>query len=118
MIGIYRPVKISKEMVAASTMPLVLAILERGENYGYAIIQQVRELSDDEIEWAEGMLYPLLHWLEERKLVKSDWRKAESGRERKYYSITAAGRKALAGSRTEWETVNATLQRAWKLRHA
>jgi hypothetical protein len=55
---------LSKDLVAASSIPLILSILQRGDSYGYAIIQQVRELSDGEMQWADGMLYPILHRLE------------------------------------------------------
>ena len=55
---------IDKDLVAASATPLVLAILAEGESYGYAILKRVRELSDGELEWTDGMLYPLLHRLE------------------------------------------------------
>ena len=52
---------VSKELVAASTRPLVLSVLAQGEDYGYAIIQRVRDLSDGRLDWSEGMLYPVLH---------------------------------------------------------
>jgi PadR family transcriptional regulator, regulatory protein PadR len=107
--------KLAKDLVAASTVPLVLSILEEGESYGYAIIQRVRELSGGEMEWTDGMLYPVLHWLEERGYVQARWREGESGRQRKYYSIKAAGRKHLAEQRTQWLTVHETLKRAWKI---
>ena len=55
---------IDKDLVAASATPLVLAILAEGESYGYAILKRVRELSGGELEWTDGMLYPLLHRLE------------------------------------------------------
>jgi len=58
---------LSKELVAASTVPLVLSVLSKGENYGYALIQRVRELSGGDIEWTEGMLYPVLHWMDNLK---------------------------------------------------
>ena len=61
MLCINRIMKLAKDLVAASTVPLVLAILADGESYGYAIIQRVRELSDGEMEWTDGMLYPVLH---------------------------------------------------------
>ena len=54
---------IDKDLVAASATPLVLAILAEGESYGYAILKRVRELSGGELEWTDGMLYPLLHRL-------------------------------------------------------
>ena len=56
--------RIDKDLVAASATPLVLAILAEGESYGYAILKRVRELSGGELEWTDGMLYPLLHRLE------------------------------------------------------
>src|SRR5678816_1082357 len=77
---------LTKELVAASTVPLVLSVLTEGENYGYALIQRVRELSGGKIEWTEGMLYPVLHWMEKEKLIESEWREADTGRRRKYYS--------------------------------
>ena len=54
---------IDKDLVAASATPLVLAILTESESYGYAILKRVREISDGELEWTDGMLYPLLHRL-------------------------------------------------------
>ena len=86
---------LSKELVAASTVPLVLSVLRQGESYGYALIQRVRELSGGKIEWTEGMLYPVLHWMEREKMIESEWRTAETGRKRKYYRIRREGRKAL-----------------------
>lgn len=105
--------KLAKDLVAASTVPLVLSILEDGESYGYAIIQRVRELSGGEMEWTDGMLYPVLHWLEEHRYVEAHWREAETGRKRKYYALKAAGKKYLAEQRTQWLTVHETLRRAW-----
>jgi hypothetical protein len=61
----YVPVMLAKELVAASTEPLILSLLSKGESYGYALIQEVKRLSTDEIEWTDGMLYPVLHRLEE-----------------------------------------------------
>ena len=65
---------IDKDLVAASATPLVLAILAEGESYGYAILKRVRELSDGEIEWTDGMLYPLLHRLRRLGYVTTEWR--------------------------------------------
>src|SRR5206468_5279568 len=84
---------LSKELIAASTVPLVLSVLTEGETYGYALIRRVQELSGGKIEWTEGMLYPVLHWMEEENLIESEWREAETGRERKYYRLRREGRK-------------------------
>ncbi len=111
----YSAAMLSKELVAASTVPLVLSVLSQGENYGYALIQQVRELSGGQIEWTEGMLYPVLHWMEKQKLIESEWREAETGRKRKYYRLRKEGRTALVTERTDWLAVHQTLTRLWKL---
>lgn len=110
--------KLGKDLVAASTVPLVLAILEDGENYGYAIIERVRHLSDGEMEWTDGMLYPVLHWLEENRYVQTRWEMSEAGRKRKYYSLRSEGRKHLAHHKTQWAVVHETLRRAWRRKHA
>lgn len=107
---------ISKELVAASTRPMLLAILARGESYGYAIIEQVRTRSGGELEWSEGMLYPVLHRLEAEKLVLSSWKLGENGRKRKYYRLSAAGSKALEAERNQWNAVHNTLSAIWEAR--
>jgi PadR family transcriptional regulator PadR len=110
--------KLEKELVAASSVPLILSILSEGDSYGYAIIQRVKELSGGKIEWTDGMLYPVLHWLEDQALVQSRWVESESGRKRKYYSLLSAGRKALREQRDQWTVVTSALNQLWRPRHA
>jgi DNA-binding PadR family transcriptional regulator len=107
---------LAKDMVAASAKPLLLSILSEGESYGYEIIQKVRELSGGEIQWSDGTLYPVLHRLEREGLIESEWKEAESGRERKYYSLSKNGRKVLEAERQQWLTVHNTLCKLWKLK--
>ena len=64
---------ISKDLVAASAAPLVLAILAEGDSYGYAIIKRVGELSGGRLRWTDGMLYPVLHRLERLGYVEASW---------------------------------------------
>ena len=109
---------LSKELVSASSKPLVLSILSEGESYGYAIIQQVRALSEEKITWTDGMLYPVLHRLEDEGLIRSTWRESAEGRERKYYRITPEGRRALEKEKQKWMTVHETLARLWKIKPA
>lgn len=104
---------INKDLVAASSTPLVLAILAEGDSYGYAILHRVRELSGGALEWTDGMLYPVLHRLERAGLVESRWERAESGRRRKYYRITEDGLDQLAEERRQWRTVDETLRKVW-----
>lgn len=108
----------SKKLVAASSEPLVLTILSHGESYGYAIIQRVRSVSRDVLQWTDGMLYPVLHRLEERGLIDARWDCSEHGRKRRYYRLTMKGEAALAAQRVEWESVNATLTELWGVSHA
>ncbi len=104
---------INKDLVAASSTPLVLAILAAGDSYGYAILQRVRELSGGRMEWTDGMLYPVLHRLERLGHVEARWKIVESGRRRKYYRITKEGRKKLAAQREQWKAVDGTLRGIW-----
>ena len=113
-----RAMKLEKELVAASSVPLVLSILSEGDSYGYAIIQRVRELSGGKIEWADGMLYPVLHWLEDERLVRSRWVKSETGRKRKYYSLQPGGRQALRQQKQQWALITSTLNQLWRDQHA
>ena len=105
---------INKDLMAASSTPIVLAILAEGDSYGYAILQRVRELSGGRLEWTDGMLYPVLHRLERLGYVKAHWETADSGRKRKYYHITAQGRAQLAEERRQWQVINATLGGIWQ----
>lgn len=109
---------IGKDLVAASATPLVLAILCEGESYGYAILKRVAELSEGQLRWTDGMLYPVLHRLERLRYLEGRWGVSESGRRRKYYRITAAGEALLAARRREWEVVNRTLRGVWLAPHA
>ena len=104
---------INKDLIAASSTPIVLAILAEGDSYGYAILSRVRELSGGRMEWTDGMLYPVLHRLERLGHVEARWEVADSGRRRKYYRITAQGRVQLAEERRQWQAVDATLQSIW-----
>jgi DNA-binding PadR family transcriptional regulator len=110
--------KIAKDLVAASAVPLVLSILEEGENYGYAIIQRVRSLSSGHMEWTDGMLYPILHRLEAQGYVRSRWGESETGRKRKYYALKTGGRKALIEQKEQWQVVLAILNKLWGVQHA
>lgn len=108
-----RDIRIGKDLVAASAMPLVLAILNEGENYGYAILKRIDELSGGEMEWTDGMLYPLLHRLDRLGYVEANWDSPPGGRRRRYYRITPRGRVALSEQRRQWEVVSGALQNAW-----
>ncbi|MCR9279479.1 MAG: helix-turn-helix transcriptional regulator [Pseudomonadaceae bacterium] len=102
----------SKDLVAASATPLILSVLRNADSYGYDIIARVALLSGGKLQWAEGMLYPLLHRLEGRELIKSYWGKSDTGRRRKYYQITPAGEQTLQSQRNQWREISDFLSRA------
>ncbi len=104
---------IDKDLVAASATPLVLAILADGESYGYAILKKVRALSGGELEWTDGMLYPLLHRLRRLGYVTTEWRTPPEARRRQYYMITDDGRAALADQQRQWVAVTRALNDVW-----
>ncbi len=110
-------VKLQKDLVAASSVPMVLSILAEGDSYGYAIIQRVKELSGGAIVWTDGMLYPVLHWLEDRELVRSRWVASEAGRKRKYYSLKSDGRRFLREQQEQWTLVNSVMTQLWRPQH-
>ena len=103
---------ISKDLVAASCIPLVLSILEEGEDYGYSIIKKVMSASNNQLEWKEGSLYPVLSKLEKNGYVNSEIR-IEKGRKRKYYSINKPGKRKLTELRDEWQLITNTMDRLW-----
>jgi len=101
---------LTKDFVAASTTPLILSVLSLGDSYGYAIIGLVKEMSDGEIQWADGMLYPILHRLEKKGWIEAFWGVAETGRKRKYYRLCAIGKTELNNQRQQWDKLNNMLK--------
>ena len=105
--------EIDRELLKGSIRLLLLNLLARGEMYGYEILQAAAARSAHAFEFKEGTLYPALHQLEKKRLVRSQWRTGDNGRERKYYALTAKGRKAAREYERQWQhlagAVNAVL---------
>ncbi|MDQ3402772.1 MAG: PadR family transcriptional regulator [Actinomycetota bacterium] len=106
--------KVTKDLVAASAAPMVLGILAERDSYGYAILRRINELSGGELDWTEGLLYPLLHRLERLGYAESSWQSVAGERRRKYYRITESGLAELAEQRRQWDTVVDTLKEIWR----
>jgi DNA-binding PadR family transcriptional regulator len=106
-------VRVAKDLVAASATPMVLGILAEGASYGYAILRRINELSGGELDWTEGLLYPLLHRIERLGYVESSWQSVAGERRRKYYRITNKGLAELAEQRRQWDTVVDALEEIW-----
>ena len=103
----------SKELIAASTIPNVLSILKRGDNYGYKIIKEVQEISEGALKWKEGSLYPVLTKLEKNKLISS-YIKTENGRNRKYYTLNDTVMSFLTQLQSEWQSLHEIMQKIWR----
>jgi len=88
---------------------LILKIVAMGPIHGYAISKRIQQISRDVLRIQQGSLYPALHRLENRKWLTADWREAESGREAKFYSLTAAGKKQLEVERLDWERLSTAI---------
>jgi len=88
--------KFESQLLKGIAPAVVLEILSRGQMYGYELSQAIEQRSDEILTLGKGTLYPLLYNLEAKKLVKGKWEEAESGRKRRYYSITSKGKAQLA----------------------
>jgi PadR family transcriptional regulator len=103
----------SDTLVAASAKPVVLSLLMSGESYGYQILQRVRRVSGGKMNWSSAMLYPVLRRMEKDGLIRSEWRVSEENRMRKYYRLTALGRKELEAEKARWLDIQSALRKIW-----
>lgn len=104
---------VSKELVAAAAIPLILSVLKRNDSYGYEIVQKVKELSEGKISWREASIYPVLKKLEIDGMIKSYWKVTESERPRKYYTLLADGGKQLETNQEEWKNIYSVFRHFW-----
>ncbi len=109
---------ISKELMGAASLPLILAVLKRGDSYGYKIVQEVKELTNKQINWKEASIYPVLKKMEKSGLIKSYWKVQDNQRPRKYYTLLSDGKKQLEKNVNEWELIHNALEKILGLRTA
>lgn len=105
--------KIPKELMGASSIPLILSILQENDTYGYEIMKKLKELSSGRIIWKEGSLYPVLKKMESLKYIKSYWNVKQFDRPRKYYKILATGVTALEESKEDWKLMRTIFDGLW-----
>ena len=106
--------ELSKDLIASSLGPMIFMILKRQESYGYEIIQQLKDKTGGELSIAEGTLYPVLKKMEEKEWIKGDWKKADNGRERRYYSITEKGNQELEEQISQWNFLHHLINNLWQ----
>src|SRR5262245_7967299 len=105
----------SDQLVPGTLEMLILQTLRRGDKmHGYAIANSIQQRSAEVLKVDEGALYPALHRLEVRGLLRSKWGLSENNRRAKYYSLTAAGKRELEQEATAWERVSAAIARVMK----
>ena len=91
---------------------LILKAVSWGPRHGYAIGRWIRDTTEDVLVVQEGVLYPALHRLERRGLLEEEWRRSETGRDAKYYTLTAAGRRELRAETSRWVEHSRAVNRA------
>ena len=89
---------------------LILQILSLEPVHGYGVAQRLEQISQSVVQVNQGSLYPALHRLEQRGWLRSEWKKSETGREAKFYALTAAGRKQLAAEKESWARLAGAVQ--------
>jgi len=99
------------DLVQGTLDMLVLTALVSGARHGYAVAEWIHETSADVLRVEEGALYPALHRLELKGLVKAEWGASENNRRAKYYTLTAAGRKHLALEQEHWGRMTSAIAR-------
>ncbi|HVS64989.1 MAG TPA: helix-turn-helix transcriptional regulator [Thermoanaerobaculia bacterium] len=99
------------ELIRGAGATAVLALLEDEERYGYQLAEELAATSDGFLDLGQATLYPLLYNLEAKGWIAARWQVAESGRRRKYYRLTARGRRRLERSRDQWRRLVAALGR-------
>ena len=93
---------------------LILKVVALGPVHGYAIAQRLQQVSKHVVQVPQGSLYPALHRLENRGLLDADWKATDTGREAKFYRLTAEGRKQLAREETKWKLFVITMARVMR----
>lgn len=102
--------RIERELMRGAGPVAVLKLLEEGPKYGYELVEALSEQTGGVLDMGQSTLYPLLYNLQSQGLIRPSWQEADSGRKRKYYSLTAKGKKRLASDTAQWVAVTSAMQ--------
>jgi PadR family transcriptional regulator PadR len=94
------------DLVQGTLDLLILKVLSLEPKHGWAIAKRIQQISKEQLQVQQGSLYPALYRLEQQGWIKADWRDTETGREAKFYSLTAAGRKRLDAELANWNRLS------------
>ncbi len=106
-----------REFLTGTVGVLILSLLAERAMYGYEILQEAERRSASQFQMKEGTLYPALHQMERSGFLKSTWRESESGRSRKYYALTAKGRRHAESKRRQWDSISAAMRAILGVEH-
>jgi PadR family transcriptional regulator, regulatory protein PadR len=109
---------LARELKRGSTELLILALLEERDRHGYELARLIDERSRGAISFHAASLYPTLYRMEDKDLIEGRWVEKAGQRRRRYYKVTAVGRKTLASQRTVWDGFFDALNRVARIRHA
>lgn len=97
------------DLVQGTLGLLILTIIALEPVHGWAIAHRIRQMSNEVLRVGESALYPTLHKLEQQGWIHAEWKVSENNRRAKYYSLTSAGRKALAKEASQWERLSTAI---------
>ncbi len=97
------------DLVQGTVDLLILKIMAQEPMHGWAVAHRIRQMSNDVLQVGDSALYPALHKLEQQGWIHAEWKVSENNRRAKYYSLTAAGRKALAKEAAQWERLSSAI---------
>lgn len=97
------------DLVQGTLDLLILKVIANEPLHGWAIAQRIKQISNDVLQVGQGSLYPALHKLEQQGWIESEWGESENNRRAKYYSLTRAGRKAMAQEAAQWERLSTAI---------
>ncbi len=97
--------RVERELMRGAGPVAVLKLLEAGPMYGYELVEALDRRSSGVLAMGQSTLYPLLYNLESQGLIKPQWRDGDAGHQRKYYALTASGKRRLADTTEQWEVL-------------
>ena len=97
---------LSKKALDGNVETIILSELMAGASYGYALVKQINRKHEGLLALGEGTIYPVLYRMEDKGLLSSEVRKTSSGRDRKYYRVSAKGKRALAENLKQWDALS------------
>ena len=97
------------DLVQGTLDLLILKVVAAGPVHGWAIAQRIKQISNDVLQVGQGSLYPALHKLEQQGWIEAEWGESENNRRAKYYSLTRAGKRAMAQEAAQWERLSAAI---------